>query len=163
MQQSSRRQFLKQTSSISLGFIGLSSFLAGSLLSCQPDEQALGDPRISNKYGPVIQDPKGILNLPTGFSYKIIARKGEPMSDGLTHPHKPDGMATFLAPDGQVILVRNHELMPGDLGAFGKKDELIDQLDQQHFYDSGRDNTICKGGTTTLIFNERSQRVERSY
>ena len=90
-----------------------------------------------SKYGPLKNDPDGKLNLPDGFSYKIIAKKGDIMSDGLTHPGKPDGMATFAGQDGKVIIVRNHELMPEDFGPFGKDNELISQVSSENFYDYG--------------------------
>ncbi|MGB2245536.1 MAG: alkaline phosphatase PhoX [Flavobacteriaceae bacterium] len=41
-------------------------------------------------------DPNGYLDLPKGFSYKIISKSGTPMSDGLLVPGRPDGMGTFL-------------------------------------------------------------------
>ncbi|MEM8907649.1 MAG: alkaline phosphatase PhoX [Bacteroidota bacterium] len=161
--QHSRRQFLKNTSRVSLGFLGLNSFLGSSLLSCRSIPSTTDDPRLIQKYGPVVPDPEGILNLPAGFTYKIIARKGQPMNDGFFHPDKPDGMATFSAPDGRVIIVRNHELLTDDFGPFGEKNERFDQLAAQHFYDHGHPGTICKGGTTTLVFNEQSQEVEMAY
>ena len=39
---------------------------------------------------PIQSDPKGILNLVKGFKYKIISRKGQTMSDGLTVPDHAD-------------------------------------------------------------------------
>lgn len=35
------------------------------------------------------------------------------MDDGLLMPDKPDGMATFPGRNGRIILIRNHELLPG--------------------------------------------------
>jgi len=62
--------------------------LVGSMLSCETAVKDPSDPRIINKYGPMVKDPKGILNLPSGFTYKIIAQEGAIMDDGLTHPGK---------------------------------------------------------------------------
>ena len=33
-------------------------------------------------YGPLVSDPAGVLDLPAGFQYRVIARSGEVMSDG---------------------------------------------------------------------------------
>ncbi|OED44764.1 hypothetical protein ACH42_06735 [Endozoicomonas sp. (ex Bugula neritina AB1)] len=55
-------------------------------------------------------DPAGILDLPPGFTYKVLQKKGEMMSDGYPVPGKPDGMASFLATNGSIVLMRNHEL-----------------------------------------------------
>lgn len=58
-------------------------------------------------------DPKGVLDLPSGFSYKVLQQRGARMSDGYRAPDEPDGMACFAGPDGALILMRNHELNPG--------------------------------------------------
>jgi secreted PhoX family phosphatase len=155
----SRRSFLKKTGIISTGFIGLQSLIASQFFSCNP----VNESKLSSKYGPLIDDPKGKLNLPKGFSYKLIAKKGREMSDGLVHPGKPDGMATFEGSDGKVIIVRNHELMPEQFGPFGKENELISKIPSEKFYDFGNGTYPSVGGTTTLVFNEETQEVEKSF
>ena len=30
-------------------------------------------------FGPLVKDPAGILDLPAGFTYKVLQRAGEPM------------------------------------------------------------------------------------
>ena len=50
-------------------------------------------------YGELIPDPEGILDLPAGFSYRILDSFGEAMDDGYRVPALPDGMATFSGPD----------------------------------------------------------------
>src|SRR5947207_16025965 len=59
-------------------------------------------------YGPLKRDPAGLFDLPEGFSYTVVSRAGDPMSDGLVTPCKMDGMGCFAAagPD-RVALVRN--------------------------------------------------------
>ena len=78
-----------------------------------PLVQALSaEPRASwrrGPYGPMRPDPDGILDLPEGFSYRVIQRSGAAMSDGLRVPSRPDGMAAFALPDGAIALMRNHE------------------------------------------------------
>ena len=159
-----RRKFIQQTSKVSLGFLGLQLFLAASFQSCSntrtpPKEEVLK----YNGYGALKIDPEGILNLPEGFTYKIIARKGEPMSDGMVHPDKPDGMATFKGSNGQIILLRNHELMPTNFSAFGKEEAYLKKIDQSKIYDLRFGNLPCNGGTTTLVINEETLEVEKSW
>ncbi|MCP9953922.1 alkaline phosphatase PhoX [Actinomadura madurae] len=61
-------------------------------------------------YGPLIPDPKGVLDLPKGFSYKTLSVEGDPISDGVVVPGHHDGMATFPGSrHGRTRLVRNHE------------------------------------------------------
>ncbi len=162
----SRRDFVKKAGVISAGFIGLQSLIASQFLSCTPTSTNSASTKVGPdviKYGPLKNDPAGIIKLPANFSYKIIARAGQKMSDGLIHPDKPDGMATFAASDGRVIIVRNHELMPDDQGPFGKDNELMDKIDEKYFYDKGTKGNPAQGGTTTLIFNEDTQEVEESF
>ena len=66
-------------------------------------------------YGPLVPDPAGILDLPAGFRYRILERRGDPMDDGYLVPGRADGMACFPGPDGTLVLMRNHENSPGDL------------------------------------------------
>ena len=148
---------------VGLGFIGLQTYLASTLESCVTYQASTKKYLLKNKYGKLKKDPEGILNLPEGFSYKIIARRGEAMSDGLIHPDKPDGMATFPTKDGKVILIRNHELMPTNFSCFGEAYELIDKVDAGHMYDMRNGNLPCSGGTTTLIVNEATLEVEKSW
>src|SRR5690606_20882705 len=46
-------------------------------------------------YGPLKTDPFGLFDLPEGFSYTVLSRAGEVMSDGLVTPYKMDGMGCF--------------------------------------------------------------------
>ena len=91
-----------------------------------------------NKFGSLVQDPQGILDLPAGFQYKILSRVGETMDDGLIVPNQHDGMAAFAGKNGQTILVRNHEIHP--LQTVNRLAADIPQYDRN-----------CSGGTTTLM------------
>src|SRR5262245_7017995 len=51
-------------------------------------------------YGPLVDDPDNIFDLPAGFSYKVISRQGDMMSDGYRTPGHPDGMACFAGAAG---------------------------------------------------------------
>src|SRR5688572_32892051 len=60
--------------------------------------------------GPLVPDPARVLDLPRGFSYRILERAHDPMSDGRRVLARPDGMACFTGPGDTLILMRNHEL-----------------------------------------------------
>jgi secreted PhoX family phosphatase len=66
--------------------------------------------------GALVPDPEGLLDLPSGFSYRILEQKGDPMSDGYRVPGRPDGMACFAGPNNTLILMRNHEVTRSDTG-----------------------------------------------
>lgn len=155
---SGRRTFIKNSLMISVGFMGLRYFsgmpvLAGNGL------------RLYDRYGPLLNDPDGVFNLPKDFSYKIISRSGAPMDDGFVSPGKNDAMAAFEGPDGKVIVVRNHEVTGKDLenGPFGKTNELLDKLPPAQIYDRGNGKKPSLGGTTTFVFNEDTQEIEYEY
>lgn len=61
-------------------------------------------------YGPLVADPRGLLDLPAGFTYRVLSRAGDPLRSGEGPvPANCDGMAAFGADGGRVRLVRNHE------------------------------------------------------
>jgi len=64
-------------------------------------------------FGELVSDPNGMLDLPRGFSYRILQQRGQSMSDGVRLPGKMDGMACFDGPNDTYILLRNHELNSG--------------------------------------------------
>ncbi|XVJ59089.1 MAG: DUF839 domain-containing protein [Tepidisphaera sp.] len=160
-----RRDFLVRSAAFSLGFAGLGRLsLAGGV-------ERLGERLLDNGaqpagYGQLLADPTGLCDLPKGFSYKIISQIGEVMDDGLLVPGKHDGMATFAGPDGRTILVRNHELDINDKVrcAFGTQLERLSRVDRARVFDLGvRDATPASGGTTTLVFNTKTQKLERHF
>lgn len=112
-------------------------------------------------YGSLVPDPAGLFDLPEGFSYRILSTAGERMDDGLPTPGNMDGMGCFDAGGGRIALVRNHELKPRQtaLGAFAEgpgEDGLA-------AYDRGPDARPLPGGTTTILFNPATGRVERQH
>ena len=95
----SRKEFIEKISIISLGFSSLGRVIASN------------SNLIDNiQYSNLIDDPKGVLNLPPGFSYNIISKYKDKMKDGLRVPNAADGMGCFDGDGDNVILVRNHEL-----------------------------------------------------
>lgn len=116
-------------------------------------------------YGPLKTDPAGLFDLPEGFSYTVVSRAGETMSDGLLTPHKADGMGCFAVSADRVALVRNHELkLPDfDYGAFGPGQKLIDKVDRKLIYDLAPNGRALNGGTTTMIYDLRTRKLERQH
>ncbi|MFK8007171.1 MAG: alkaline phosphatase PhoX [Saprospiraceae bacterium] len=156
---STRRTFLKQSSAISLGFFGLQSFI---MKGCDdPPSEVLQ--QLNMPYGQLFEDDKKMLKLPKGFTYKIISRQGEKMTDGLLTPGLPDGMATFDGGNGKVIVVRNHELISADFGPVGKTNEVNPDVPQEKIYDLGSSKVRCKGGTTTFVYDEATGAIESSW
>ena len=153
----SRRHFIRTCGLVAIGFTGLHK------LSCASAAGVSAGALAANGYGALVPDPKGILDLPPGFTYKIISRYGQIMDDGLRVPHLPDGMATFPGPDGLTILIRNHELRPDNPGPFGSKMQLLDKVDMSKLYDRGMGKTPGHGGTTTVVYDTRQQKVVREF
>lgn len=147
-----RRDFIK-TSLLATGFLGLQRAIGAS---------APGN-RLATGYGPLLSDPRGLMDLPKGFSYQVISRRGTRMSDGYKVPGQPDGMAAFPGRDGRVVLVRNHELALGS-ASWGPLDDVKSCPVGVPCYDEGTENEIvCPGGTTHLIFDPKSGRVEEEF
>ena len=115
--------------------------------------------------GPLQNQPADILALPNGFSYKVISRQGDLMTDGLQVPGLYDGMGAFKAKNDRVILVRNHEMGPGPhrTSPFGVQNENIGKVSKDKIYDYAKGDKTCLGGTTTFVYNEKSQKVELEY
>jgi hypothetical protein len=138
------------------GFLGLSRWLSGG---AAPAGGKAG-------YGPLVKDPEGVLDLPAGFRYRILARAGETMSDGLVRPGKPDGMGAFAMPDGPVRLVCNHELALAwkEWGPFppAKTKGLSAEI-QAACYDFDKKGEAYPGGTTTLEYHPDTGDVKRQW
>ena len=111
----------------------------------------------SRGYGVPIEDPAGIIDLPSGFSYKVVSRAGDEMPDGLLVPGLPDAMGAFAGPDGRVIVVRNHECLHVTESAFGAKNERLARIPATKLYDLGAGVTPGPGGTTTFVWDTRTQ------
>ncbi len=152
---SSRRDFIRNSSLLTLGFLGLHKY----------SYPAVAHPVTGKGYGPLLDDPNKIFNLPKGFSYSIISRRGTPMIDGLLVPGCPDGMATFNGGPGRTIIIQNHENSADDElnSPFGKKHELLGKIPKSKFYDFGRGKLPGTGGTTTLVYNHETRKVESEY
>jgi secreted PhoX family phosphatase len=154
----SRRNFMKTLGAVSLGFSGLQSFAKTGLF------EATSVPhQLLKGYGKLVD--KGILKLPASFSYQIIAERGTMMNDGLLLPGRGDGMGAFEGKDGKVILVRNHENSATDLveSPFGLKNKLWSTINPKSVFDNGFGKNPHLGGTTTSVYNEKTQQVEKVF
>lgn len=101
-----RRRFLALT-----GLTAAQALALGCRAARPP--RVRGTARRAAPMGPLVPDPAGFLDLPAGFTYTVLSRAGDPMTDGLPTPPIPDGMTCHEGPDGTWILLRNHELAPG--------------------------------------------------
>lgn len=144
MTQLDRRRFLAASSA----FAGL----AASGCTTATTQSGPAAPR-ALVYGQLAKDPQGVLDLPQGFSYRVVSRLGDAMDDGGTVPDRADGMGCFQLSDGRIALVRNHELKPNhDAGGVLPSG-----------FARGKDGKVLPGGTTTLVLNPDTLAVERQY
>ena len=155
----SRKKFIKDISIITSGMIVFSNMLFSA-------EKGID---ILKKIIPFEDDPNGILKLIKGFQYNIISQKGQIMSDGLEVPDHADGMGCFKGKNGNIILIRNHEI-----GHFKKIEKLLDKNPMQNnksyikknsslMYDEGTNKNPCGGGTTTIVYNPKTKSIETEY
>ncbi|MEE8370764.1 MAG: alkaline phosphatase PhoX [Sphingomonadales bacterium] len=153
-----RRTFLKGSIATGLAFGGLAAYF-GYRYYNQPYKPG------KNGYGPLVDDPLGLLSLPKGFQYRVLSRTGQEMSDGLWLPGRPDGMATFPGPGGKVIAVRNHELTAGDTDTspYGADESRFKLVDPSRLYDAGEPGARQLGGTTTFVFNPETRLIEKQF
>ena len=150
-----RRDYLKATGVFAAGILGVNHFDVGPAWA---GVQGFG-------YGPLEADPEGILELPAGFSYTSFSRTGEWMDDKLKVPGLHDGMAAFPGPRGTTILVRNHELSRDqqDISYHGGDHRLKQRFPKGFVYDSGFGRRPALGGTTTLVYDTKYQKLLRHY
>ena len=112
-------------------------------------------------YGPLVPDPARLLDLPQGFSYRIVSSLGDAMDDGNIVPDRADGMGAIRLDDRRVALVRNHELHTRhrDKGPFrGAAPRDVATYDRV-----AADGQPLLGGTTTLVYDYRAGRLETQY
>ena len=138
-----RRQFLRATGT---------AFAALAASGCM--REGLSSSGGPADYGPLVPDPAGLIDLPAGFSYRVLSSLGDAMSDGGTVPDHADGMGCFDLGGGKLALVRNHELMPNQDGG-GASGAAYDTV--------ARSLVPLPGGTTTLVLDARTLAVERQF
>jgi len=141
--QTDRRRFLSATGS---------AFAALAASGCMRSGLAAAPGEVG--YGPLLADPNGLIDLPAGFTYRILSKLGDPMTDGGTVPDQADGMGCFDLGGGKLALVRNHELMPDQDGG-GARGLAYDTR--------ARSLVPLPGGTTTLVLDAKSLAVEKQF
>ena len=147
----SRRQFL--VGSLAFGGLAASAFGKKIDVSTMP---------VSEGYGALVPDPNKLLDLPEGFHYNVISSFGNSMSDGLHVPDRADGMGCLPVEGSseQVVLIRNHELHPKHIDTQPKP---IQQHMSSLAYDTYKSGTALPGGTTSIVYNLKTQTVEREF
>jgi uncharacterized protein len=115
----SRRDFLRTGVRLTTGAFAASS-LAGLVACNEVEVVAPGDapalrraPQGGGGYGPIALDPGGLpFLIPAGFTLRRISRAGDPMvrAGAGPVPNAFDGMAAFAMANGNVRLIRNHEM-----------------------------------------------------
>lgn len=148
-----RRQFNKGLLATALS--GLAAHLHAN------DRVKLNRTMAKNKaYGALLADPEGILDLPEGFSYRIISQLNELMDDGLPVPDRADGMGCFALDDERVVLVRNHELSPVN-------ESTVSTIKTRSLAASGFDHNAdgypLPGGTSHIVYNLKTGKVEKQF
>ena len=142
--QQNRRQFLTATST------AFTALVASGCVARNVSASGTSAPFVD--YGPLIPDSKGLLDLPEGFSYRLISSLGNQMSDGGTVPDKADGMGCLDLGNGEIVLVRNHELLPSD-DAGGPI---------AHGFGT-HNGHIVPGGTTNIVLDANTLEVKREF
>ena len=140
-----RRNFIKNSSKTGIALMAL------SLMPLKAAEK--NKSLISLK-----KDPNKLFNLPEFLEYKIVARNGEMMSDGLQTPPRPDGMACFQNNDGTITLIKNHEI-----GSRRLPSSYDSNLPKSISYDTNFAGVPYTGGTTNLILDPKSLKPINHY
>ena len=139
-----RRTFLKGS------LVAAGGALAGGPFQGFIASDALADHVGAQRLHPIPdrRDGKVRLHLPRDFSYRSFHDTETPVTldDGTELPGRHDGMGAFPARDGNVVLVRNHEIN-GSGEPFGPGEP----------YDEN-----AQGGTTTIKVTPHG-RVVRAY
>ena len=137
--------------------LGLTSLAFAGLSACAATQRSTSI--AAPGHGPLLPDPAGLLDLPRGFAYRIISSHGDRMDDGYVVPDRADGMGAFALDRDRTILIRNHELRPSNTstGPFGATPP-----DGVPAFDRNAAGPL-PGGTTRLIYNHRSGRVEAQH
>jgi uncharacterized protein len=111
-------------------------------------------------YGPLQLDPERLLDLPLNFSYSVLSKVGQTMDDGYRVPDRADGMGCIALSPDRYALIRNHEMAPSHLKA---QPWAGNGQGPERAFDRNAKGMALPGGTTTMIINAKSGRVEEQY
>jgi secreted PhoX family phosphatase len=142
-----RRDVLKGSALASLSVLTARLFEDRLDLVGEAGAAPLDGPR---EIGPLVADPAGILDLPEGFSYRIVTQAGRPLlgDPSTSVPGRPDGTASFRGRGRTVHLVNNHEQ-----SAATEKDPV--RAAPELTYDPG-----STGGTTTIVVDRDGELLD---
>jgi secreted PhoX family phosphatase len=136
-----RRTFLGGAAATGMGIV-----IAGSIDAVAGSGSALAAPPSSAGYGPLVPDPKKILALPAGFSYRIVSETGVTQTvDGVPTASDPDGTGVFANGSGST-LVNNHEIDEDEAFPVPALADLT--------YDAG-----ARGGTSSIDVDAMGNRI----
>jgi secreted PhoX family phosphatase len=109
----SRRSMLTRSAGVGIALTGSINGLFGSGAAPAGAHDRVGTaPKGEAGYGALVEDPAGLLSLPAGFTYSIVAQSGvTTLESGEPTPSDPDGTASFVRRGGNgSVLVVNHEV-----------------------------------------------------
>ncbi|GAB5562609.1 MAG: PhoX family phosphatase [Synoicihabitans sp.] len=150
---------MRSATTCSAAFLGLRTLVNNPLAA------AMADAPSGVGFGPIQSAGGATVQLPAGFSFTTFSHAGEEMDDGLLVPGMHDGMAAFAGPDGKTLLVRNHENESAWMhhSPFGPGNERLGRVDATKIYDRGGMTHPGIGGTSTLVFDTRTQKLEKHF
>jgi len=134
-----RRSFAIAGTAALLG-VGLASWTKAKRRGLAPDQR--GEANLP-------PDPGGLIDLRAGFSYRVLQRTGELMSDGYRVPGRPDAMGCFDLGQGRWALMRNHEL---DISQLRVSPYAPNAKPAQEAYDPR-----SLGGVSRVVLNARGR------
>ena len=116
----SRRDLLR-SSALTGATIAIGGVFSGLPTGSARAGRQLGEPNLG--YGPLVPDPAGILDLPEGFRYQVLAKGGSQYptgfstyDDGQKVAGYADGAASYAVGGNRTVLVTNHELSTSESG-----------------------------------------------
>jgi len=148
----SRRGFLR--TALAAGAAALAPAALDALLA-----RAAWAERAAIGFGPLVPDPDGLLDLPEGFDYVKLStallgttsdpRFSQRLGNQEPVPAKHDGMGAFTGLGGITVLVRNHEIEPGEAPG-------VDPARRRPY------DPLATGGCTTLWVDD-DRKLVRSF
>ena len=166
----SRRGWLTRSTGALAGGLAGAEIFGG--LTARAEALTVGRKGVLTSPGYGVLRPAGNeLALPPGFQYSVISYEDEKMSDGFPVPKAMDGMGAFPLPNGNVMLIRNHEdaepasrLRPRPGGSTSTSAGILNHLLSTHYgprnfaYDA-----FAGGGNTSIEVDLRMRRRVREH
>ena len=147
----SRRSMLGRSAGAGIALSGSFAGLFGAgAAPAGAKDRAGRAPKGRAGYGPLVDDPAGLLALPAGFTYTIVAQSGvTTLESGEPTPSDPDGTASFVRHGGNgSVLAVNHEVGGGEPYPVPRVPGFT--------YDPA-----AGGGTTNLEVDKRGRRIRQ--